>query len=189
MLALSANRTDNLVPLPEPSRHLANLLRVITGKIEDVNTWAISFEDSAELYKLVRKYDFDACIRTWMSCLVKRFTNSNPYCCFALACENYPADRDLAHAAILSFRPSQGSSAECATAHKIHQYACFCPELSSNPKPALLQKAFIQRLGLQNYSSYVSAWDSALELHIISSGGFVKELADRFVSLVGVDAQ
>lgn len=153
MLVLSANKSDNVVPLPEPSKHLVNLFRAITGKVEDLNTMEISFEDTAELYRLVRKYDFDPCVRAWMNCLLKRFTKSNALCCFALACESYPTDRDLAHAAILCFRPSSDSSTGCAAAHQSHQYLCLCPERHSDAKPSGFQKAFIERLGLRNYST------------------------------------
>lgn len=101
MLALSDNLQDNEVPLPESSDDLVRLLKVLTGNVD----YTFDLQHCLSLYKLCQKYDIVGGCREWVSSALGRFAASDPFECFALACENEPVDTQLATQSIQSFRP------------------------------------------------------------------------------------
>jgi hypothetical protein len=187
MLALSASNGNLDVPLPENSKHLANLLRILTGNVE-VDSMKINFEDSVHLYRLVAKYDFEACTRLWVTSLVAKFATVKPLECFALACIHYPTDKVLARASISHFPLDKlPNLAADAVAVGCRDMLSYRTTYGYKANPAHWKTAYIQQLGLKNYSSFVYAWDCVLDEPFLEVGNksvdqIRRELADRFIA-------
>jgi hypothetical protein len=153
MLALSADSTNNEVPLPESSRDLEPFLKVLTENVD----YTFDLQKCLMLYKLCRKYDITGGCREWVSAYLCRFAASDPFECFALACENEPVDTALATRAIESIRPL--SSDVEASRHVIPYYrVTFSSSSYVHADPAYFSSDYIARLGLRAFSCYVTAW-------------------------------
>jgi hypothetical protein len=169
MLELSAGLEDNIVPLPEPGDDIASLLKIISRSAGDVNEFPSDLQKSLRLLKLARKYDVTGANEVWISLLVERYIKSDPFECFAVACESTPTDADLAKKAIRHFPsdpvprlflgnrkfPSTGQEQELCG------HLTICPEYARKIDPAFWTIEYVNRLGTLNFLQYVRAWRQA----------------------------
>jgi hypothetical protein len=163
MLALSTGSKDTVVSLPDSGEEIAALLKVISRKAGDVEAFSSNLQESFRLLKLARKYDVDP---SWIGLLVCRFIKEDPLECFALACENIPAEAWLARKAI-TFFPSSSIHPLIMHGKPLEDYPGFKevkheliirPNYAESTNPAYWTTEYTQRLGLFNYACYVRAW-------------------------------
>jgi hypothetical protein len=155
MLELSAGLEDNIVPLPEPGDDIASLLKIISRSAGDVNEFPSDLQKSLRLLKLARKYDVTGANEVWISLLVERYIKSDPFECFAVACESTPTDADLATKAIRPFPSDPGQEQELCG------HLTICPEYARKIDPAFWTIEYVNRLGTLNFLQYVRAWRQA----------------------------
>jgi hypothetical protein len=190
MLSLSAAAQDQVIPLPEPSESIALFLKVITGKAGEAHTWKSDFNQSLQLYNMLRKYNTESSFRSWGSTLLMRFvTPENALECFAVACEDTPTDLWLVKQALVQF-PS--GAVPCDTdygglLHYMEGHLCRYPDFAGPTNPATWSKDYVTRLGLGNFWIYVRAWDATYiqpwsRNKDKSSKDLLKELMQRFCS-------
>lgn len=174
----------------ESSELLAHLFRVITGKVKPSDT-NFARADPFKFYNLVKKYDLRAGCEGWVMHQLKFQIEMRPIELFALACEQEPIDRALAYAALLPF-PNDNKIPfnSTMTIHRARQSLSVSPTSRSTPalsaNPAVWSKAYIQRLGLANYSCYVASWIHVWlapceKLQYKSGDEVQREMADEFL--------
>ncbi|KAJ9117771.1 hypothetical protein QFC20_000049 [Naganishia adeliensis] len=154
ILGMSANLQDKYLPLPEPSQDLVRLLKVLTGNMD----FTFDFQNCRSLYKLCQKYDIVGGCREWVSSAVGRCAPLDPFECFAFACENEPVDTVIATQSIQSIQPLPTSD---EMTHISIFYRVSLRTFTSsymNADPTYFSSDYIARLGIRNFSCYVSAW-------------------------------
>lgn len=202
---MSANLQDNIVPLSESSGDIHSLLKILTGTAGSVDTFRADIKSSLRLFGLASKYEIVGGNHKWITSLLERFIQDNPMECFAAACEHVPLEKRIAKLSISLFPcptavsgPNPGNcsycgrnptplTCRCGHCREIVNYKppVPCQHLVFDDKinPATWNKQYIQRLGLLNYSAYVSAWSSCYLLKrtsAIDGRQILVELANTF---------
>jgi hypothetical protein len=189
MLDSSTNPADNIIPLPESSEDICSLLKILNGTAGRVQDFPADIKISVKLFSLTSKYQIIGACHKWIACLLIRFLREDPLECFAAACEHVPMDQDIAEQAIRLF-PSPAVTQVTASSRRCYASYYDCGgvggshlDVSYRANPALWDTVYIQRLGLLNFSAYVSAWNSC---YLISKDvekdipGALVKLADTF---------
>lgn len=178
MFALSANAQDNVVPLPESSEDIALLLKLVSGKAGQTETFKSDLNQSLRLYRLVKKYNIVGGSREWASALLAQYAYQDPFECFAVACEDGSTDLRLIKRSIINVQPIQTKTIYGSPSKSPLEFAHLSPEGVTNAgyhtatcfhaNPAYFSPDYISRIGIHNYASYVAAWqavDGYTELH------------------------
>lgn len=154
MLAMSANLQDKYLPLPESSQDIVRLLKVLTGNID----FTFDLQNCRSLYKFCQKYHIVGGCREWVSSAVGQLAPSDPFECFAVACENEPVDTVLATQSIQSIRPLRTSdeATHISTFYRVSLRTFTSSYMHADP--TYFSSDYIARLGMRNFSCYVTAW-------------------------------
>lgn len=191
-MLFSANKQErNVLFLPEPFEDIDNLIKVITDNAGPVDKFISDCQASIGLYCLARKCNLIESHMHWIRALAARYVREDPFEFLAAACEAVPCDLWLATTAIKAIQPLAPNAFDDKTRSRQlrHLHPTSVTKLErtvgavgsqSHANPALFSPAYIARLGVRQYSSFVNAWFVTSQDSGLSTAGN-KELGEHIL--------